>query len=62
MKKNLILKALVLTLSLSLFSPLTSTSYAATSTTKTETAQSLPDIKAESALTMDLRNRRNNIL
>ena len=53
MKKNLVLKALVLTLSLSLFSPLISTGYAATSTTKT-TAQGLPDIKAESALTMDL--------
>ena len=55
MKKNLILKALVLTLSLSLFSPLTTASYAANSTTKTETtAQSLPEITAESALTMDL--------
>lgn len=55
MKKNLILKALALTLSLSLFSPLTATSYAANSTTKTETAaQSLPEITAEAALTMDL--------
>ena len=57
MKKNLILKALVLTLSLSLFSPLTTASYAATSTTKSKTettAQSLPAITAESALTMDL--------
>ncbi|BCZ48394.1 D-alanyl-D-alanine carboxypeptidase [Clostridium gelidum] len=55
MKKNLILKALALTLSLSLFSPLTTASYAANSTTKTETAaQSLPEITAESALVMDL--------
>ena len=53
MKKNLVLKALVLTLSLSLFSPLITTSYAATSTPKT-TAQGLPDIKGEAALTMDL--------
>ena len=55
MKKNLILKAIVLTLSLSLFSPLTTTCYAATSTTKTETGvQGLPEISAESALVMDL--------
>ena len=57
MKKNLILKALVLTLSLSLFSSLTTASYAATSTTKSNTettAQSLPEITAESALTVDL--------
>ena len=53
MKKNLILKALVLTLSLSLFSPLTIASYAANSTTKTD-AQSLPEITAEAAITMDL--------
>ena len=53
MKKNLILKALALTLSLSLFSPLTTASYAANSTTKTAT-QSLPEITAEAALTMDL--------
>ena len=55
MKKNLILKALALTLSLSLFSPLTTTVYAANSTTKTETeVQGLPEISAESALVMDL--------
>ena len=55
MKKNLILKAIVLTLSLSLFSPLTTTCYAANSTTKPETAvQGLPEISAESALVMDL--------
>jgi len=55
LKKNLILKALALTLSLSLFSPLITASYAANSTTKTETAtQSLPEITAEAALTMDL--------
>lgn len=56
MKKNLVLKALVLTLSLSLFSPLTTASYAANSTTKSKTettANSLPEIKGESALTMD---------
>ncbi|OOM78223.1 D-alanyl-D-alanine carboxypeptidase [Clostridium sp. BL-8] len=57
MKKKSILKALALTLSLSLFSPLAIASYAANSNTtpKTETsAQNLPDIKAEAALTMDL--------
>ncbi|HEX9025819.1 MAG TPA: D-alanyl-D-alanine carboxypeptidase [Clostridium sp.] len=55
MKKNLILKALALTLSLSLFSPLITASYAANSTTKTETAtKGLPEITAEAALTMDL--------
>lgn len=51
MKKKLILKALVLTLSLSLLSPFTTASY----TAKAETAsQVLPEIVAESALTMDL--------
>jgi len=55
LKKKLILKTLVLTLSLSLLSPLTMASYAANSTTKSETAtQNLPDIQAASALTMDL--------
>jgi len=57
LKKNLILKTLVLTLSLSLFSPLTIASYAVSSNkdSKTETAsQSLPAITAESALVMDL--------
>lgn len=53
MKKNLILKALVLTLSLSLFSPLTLPSYAAKTTAKTQ-SENLPDITAEAALTMDL--------
>ena len=53
MKKNLILKALALTISLSLFSPLTTASYAANPTTETAT-QSLPEITAEAALTMDL--------
>lgn len=58
MKKKLILKSLALiTLSISLFSPLGVTSYAANSSTKSTTqssAQNLPDIKAEAALTMDL--------
>lgn len=55
MKKKLILKALALTFSLSLFSPLTMASSAATSKTKTEaSAQNLPNIVAEAALTMDL--------
>lgn len=58
MKKNLIIKALALTLSLSLFSPLSMASYAANSNTnsKTEsTAQNLPNINGEAALTMDLQ-------
>lgn len=55
MKKKLILKALALTFSLSLFSPLTMASSAETSKSKTETsAQSLPNIVAESAITVDL--------
>jgi len=57
LKKKMILKTLALTLSLSLFSPLVIESYAANSTAKPKTetsAQSLPEIKAESALTMDL--------
>jgi D-alanyl-D-alanine carboxypeptidase len=55
LKKNVILKALVITLSLSIFSPLAISSFAATnSTVKAKTsAEGLPDIKAESALTMD---------
>jgi len=53
LKKNVILKALVLTLSLSLFSSLATTGYTANSATKT-TAQALPEITAESAITMDL--------
>lgn len=57
MKKNIILKALALTLSISLFSPLSMASYAANSNTKAKTensAKALPEIKAEVALTMDL--------
>jgi len=55
LKKNLILKSLVLTLSLSLFSPLCVPTYAANSTAKTENAgQSLPEITAEAAITVDL--------
>lgn len=55
MKKNLILKTLILTLSLSLFSPLTLASSAENSATKSEaTSQALPEIVAESALAMDL--------
>ncbi|WP_297421694.1 D-alanyl-D-alanine carboxypeptidase family protein [Clostridium sp.] len=57
MKKNLILKALALTFSLSLFSPLAIANSAETSTTKSKTeasAQALPNIVAQSALTMDL--------
>ena len=52
MKKNIILKAIILTLSLSLFNPLNITSYAADSTAKTE---ALPEISAEAAMTMDLK-------
>ena len=56
MKKNIILKALVLTFSLSLFNPLNLTSYAANSTTKSvNTAEGLPEITAEAAMTMDLK-------
>jgi D-alanyl-D-alanine carboxypeptidase len=58
LKKNLILKALALTLSLSLFSPLAMASYAANSNTTPATNNSepnLPDINAQSALTMDLK-------
>ncbi len=55
MKKKLILKTLALTLSLSLFSPLITASYAETSTTNSKTtANSLPEIQAQAALTMDL--------
>lgn len=52
MKRYIILKALVLTLSLSLFGPLNITSYAADSATK---AEALPEITAEAAMTMDLK-------
>ncbi|OOM74970.1 D-alanyl-D-alanine carboxypeptidase DacB precursor [Clostridium puniceum] len=56
MKKNIILKALVLTLSLSLFNPLNPASYAANSATKSATnAEGLPEITAEAAMTMDLK-------
>jgi len=56
LKKNIILKALVLTFSLSLFNPLNLTSYAANSTTKSvNTAEGLPEITAEAAMTMDLK-------
>lgn len=59
MKRNLILKTLVLTISLSLLSPLTMSSYAANNSAAKPKAQaetssdSLPEIKGESALTMD---------
>lgn len=49
MKKNLILKTLILTLSISLFSPLASIKGNAATT-----ADSLPDINAQAAITMDL--------
>ena len=56
MKRNIILKALVLTLSLSFFNPLNPTSYAANSTTKSTTnAEGLPEITAEAAITIDLK-------
>jgi len=55
LKKNVILKALAITLCLSIFSPLAISSFAATnSTVKAKTsAEGQPDIKAEAALTMD---------
>lgn len=49
MKKNLILKTLILTLSISLFSPLASIKGNATTT-----STALPDINAQAAITMDL--------
>lgn len=49
MKKNLILKTLILTLSISLFSPLASIKGNAATT-----VDSLPDINAQAAITMDL--------
>jgi len=56
LKRNIILKALVLTLSLSFFNPLNPTSYAANSTTKSTTnAEGLPEITAEAAITIDLK-------
>ena len=57
MKKNLILKTLVLTLSISLFAPLSIASYATDNKTKaqeTVASQNLPDIDAQAAITMDL--------
>lgn len=51
MKRNLILKTLVLTLSLSLFAPLSIISYADEAK---PIEQNLPDINAQAALTMDL--------
>lgn len=55
MKRNIILKALVLTLSLSLFSPLNLASQGANSTSKALAAEGLPEITAEAAITMDLK-------
>lgn len=55
MKRNIILKALVLTLSLSLFSPLNLASQAVDSTSKAIAAEGLPEITAEAAITMDLK-------
>lgn len=57
MKKNLILKTLIVTLSISLFSSMSITSYAAdskTKATKSVALQTLPDIDAQAAITMDL--------
>lgn len=57
MKKNLILKTLIVTLSISLFSSMSITSYAAdskTKSTKSVALQTLPDIDAQAAITMDL--------
>lgn len=51
MKRNLILKTLVLTLSLSLFAPLSIISYADEAK---PIEQNLPDINSQAALTMDL--------
>lgn len=50
MKKNLILKTLILTLSISLFSPFAAIKGNAT------TSASLPDINAQAAITMDLES------
>jgi D-alanyl-D-alanine carboxypeptidase len=55
LKRNIILKALVLTLSLSLFSPLNLASHGANITSKAIAAEGLPEITAEAALTMDLK-------
>lgn len=55
MKRNIILKALVLTLSLSLFSPLNLASHGANSSSKVIAAEGLPEISAEAAITVDLK-------
>lgn len=55
MKKNTILKVLALTLSLSLFSPLNLASRGENFTSKAIAAESLPEITAEAAITMDLK-------
>lgn len=57
MKKKLILKTLILTLSISLLSPLSIATYADNSKIQpkeTTVKQDLPDINAQSAMTMDL--------
>lgn len=51
MKRNVIFKALVLTLSLSLFSPLNLASNGANFNSKAIAAEGLPEITAESAIT-----------
>jgi D-alanyl-D-alanine carboxypeptidase len=55
LKRNIILKALVLTLSLSLFSPLNLGSHGANSSSKAIASEGLPEITAEAAITMDLK-------
>lgn len=55
MKRNIIIKALVLAFSLSLFSPLNLSNQAANSTSNAIAAESLPEITAEAAITMDLK-------
>lgn len=55
MKRNVIFKALVLTLSLSLFSPLNLASNGANFNSKAIAAEGLPEITAESAITIDLK-------
>lgn len=57
MKKKLILKTLIITLSISLFSSMSITSYATDSkakSTETVVSQDLPNIDAQAAITMDL--------
>jgi D-alanyl-D-alanine carboxypeptidase len=55
LKRNIIIKALVLTLSLSLFNPLNLASHGASSTSNVIAAEGLPEITAEAAITMDLK-------